>query len=72
MQNKSGYYWSLEKVQEELQTIISREFGNIWQLMEQYQTDMRQAAYVHALNRYDKAVTAQGTRGYFSNLSLSL
>ncbi len=38
----------MEKVQEELQTIISREFKNIWQLMEQYQTDMRQAAYIHA------------------------
>ncbi|MDO5215669.1 Glu/Leu/Phe/Val dehydrogenase [Legionella pneumophila] len=72
VQNKSGYYWSIEKVQEELQTIISREFKNIWQLMEQYQTDMRQAAYIHALSRYDKAVTAQGTRGYFSNLSPSL
>lgn len=72
VQNKSGYYWSIEKVQEELQTIISREFKNIWQLMEQYQTDMRQAAYIHALSRYDKAVTAQGTRGYFSNLSPNL
>lgn len=67
VQNKSGYYWSLEKVQEELHDIISREFNNIWQLMENHQTDMRQAAYIHALNRYDKAVKAQGTRGYFLN-----
>jgi len=66
VQNKSGYYWSMEKVQDELHTIMSREFNNICQLMEEHQTDMRQAAYIQALNRYDKAVTAQGTHGYFS------
>lgn len=68
VQNKSGYYWNIKKVQEELRTIIFREFSNIWQLRKKHQIDMRQAAYIHALSRYDKAVTAQGTHGYFSKL----
>ncbi|AWN75679.1 TPA: Glu/Leu/Phe/Val family dehydrogenase [Legionella anisa] len=68
VQNKSGYYWSMEKVQKELHAIMSREFSAIWELMEKHQIDMRQAAYIHALTRYDKAVTAQGTRGYFAKL----
>ncbi|HHT0592806.1 TPA: Glu/Leu/Phe/Val dehydrogenase dimerization domain-containing protein [Legionella anisa] len=63
-----GYYWSMEKVQKELHAIISREFSAILELMEKHQIDMRQAAYIHALTRYDKAVTAQGTRGYFAKL----
>lgn len=66
IQNKSSYYWNLEKVQEELEVIISREFNNVCQLMEKHQTNMRQAAYILALNRYNQAIKAQGTRGYFS------
>ncbi len=66
IQNKSSYYWSLEKVQKELEVIISREFNNVCQLMEKHQTNMRQAAYILALNRYNQAIKAQGTRGYFS------
>ncbi|QDP71401.1 Glu/Leu/Phe/Val dehydrogenase [Legionella israelensis] len=66
VQNKSSYYWSLEKVQKELEVIISREFNNVCQLMEKHQTNMRQAAYILALNRYNQAIKAQGTRGYFS------
>jgi len=66
IQNKSSYYWSLEKVQKELEATMSREFNNLWQLMKKHQTDLRQAAYIHALNRYNQAVKDQGTRGYFS------
>ncbi|KTD64610.1 Glu/Leu/Phe/Val family dehydrogenase [Legionella shakespearei] len=66
VQNKTGYYWALEKIHHQLQEIMSREFTNVYQLIEFYKTDMRTAAYIHALKRYEEAVVAQGTHGYFN------
>lgn len=51
-QNKSGYYWSLDKVHQQLHERISREFNCIYQLMNEHNTDMRTAAHIHALSRY--------------------
>jgi glutamate dehydrogenase (NADP+) len=66
VQNKAGYYWSLEEVHEKLHTIMRREFGNVDGLMQRHQTDMRTAAYILALNRIGEAITAHGTDRYFS------
>lgn len=66
VQNKSGYYWPLERVHEALQEIMVREFNNVYALMENHQCDMRTAAYIHALNRQAEAVVALGTHDYFA------
>lgn len=66
VQNKSGYYWNLETVHERLKEIMLREFNNVYGLMETHKTDMRTAAYIHALNRQAEAVSSLGTREYFS------
>jgi glutamate dehydrogenase (NADP+) len=67
VQNKSGYYWSLEKIHSRLQEIMAREFANIYHLMEEHSVDMRTAAYIHALDRHAEAVVSLGTQDYFSN-----
>lgn len=66
-QNRSGYYWTEDEVQERLQTIMAREFNTIYDLMTEKQIDMRTAAYAHALNRLSDAIEAQGTSRFFSN-----
>lgn len=66
IQNKTGLYWDEEQVHQRLHTIMSREFSNVYALMESHNTDMRTAAYIHALNRYVEAVVAQGTQFYFA------
>ncbi len=66
VQNRSGYYWSLGEVHEKLQAIMIREYLNIIGEMKKNKTDMRTAAYTHALNRYGEAVKALGTHDYFS------
>ncbi len=66
-QNRAGYYWTVEEVQERLHQIMSREFKIIYQLMTTHQIDMRTAAYTHALNRIGEAIASQGTSQYFSN-----
>ena len=70
-QNKQGYYWSLEDVQQRLKAIMTREFNTVYNLMEQHDDpiDMRTAAYAHALRRIGEAVEAGGTRRYFADYS---
>jgi len=67
VQNKSGYYWSLPVIHERLKEIMLTEFKNVYELMQSHNTDMRTAAYIHALNRQAEAVVALGTHDYFSH-----
>jgi len=66
VQNKNGYYWTLEDVLQKLHAIISREFNGVYELMLERKISMRVAAYAHALNRLADAIHAQGTQSYFS------
>lgn len=66
VQNKGGYYWSLDEVHEKLRTIMAREFGNVYHLAQRHGIAMRTAAYAHALTRIGKAIGALGTQRYFS------
>ena len=66
VQNKAGDYWPLERVQERLSEIMIREFNAIYDLMQKLETDMRTAAYAHALTRIGEAIQSQGTMSYFA------
>ena len=65
-QNRAGYYWSLDEVRDRLRKIITTEFGAIFDTMARIKTDMRTAAYAHALGRIGAALEAQGTAEYFA------
>ncbi len=67
VQNRQGFYWTEEEVQQRLQVIMSREFNNVYELMEKHSVDMRTAAYTHALDRIGSAISAGGTYRYFNN-----
>jgi glutamate dehydrogenase (NADP+) len=66
VQNRSGYYWSLAEVHQRLHEIMVREFRAVYSLMETHKTDMRTAAYIHALNRQSEAAVALGTQHFFT------
>jgi glutamate dehydrogenase (NADP+) len=66
VQNRGGFYWPLQDVHDRLEQIMSREFNLVYELMLEHQTDMRTAAYAHALNRIGAAVEAGGTQRYFN------
>lgn len=65
VQNKSGYYWTLEEVQSRLRQFLEPEATRIWRLKQDKGIDMRTAAYVHGLDRIAQAVAAHGTKAYF-------
>jgi len=67
VQNKAGYYWPLADVHSKLRERIEPEARTIWEISMEKNIDMRTAAYVHALRRLSKAVTAHGTKAFFSS-----
>lgn len=67
VQNKAGYYWALQEVHSRLREIMSREFNAVYDLAEEYNIPIRQAAYAHALERLGHAIEAKGTRKFFAN-----
>ena len=66
VQNKAGFYWTVDEVRERLKAIMTEEFGTVYDLMVLHEIDMRTAAYAHALNRIGAAIASQGTRGFFA------
>ncbi len=65
VQNRSGWYWTLEEVNQRLQEKMQLETEKVWQISKDLNISIRTAAYVHALNRLGTALDAKGTRNYF-------
>lgn len=65
VQNRQGYYWTLDEVRTKLKEKIVPAFNDIYNIMEEHKIDMRTAAYVHALKRINQAVEDKGTEDYF-------
>jgi glutamate dehydrogenase (NADP+) len=70
VQNRTGYYWSLEEVHTRLREIMAKEFNAIHDLAASKGIDMRTAAYAHALGRIGAAIESQGTSRYFANRAM--
>jgi glutamate dehydrogenase (NADP+) len=66
VQNRQGYYWSLDEVQRKLRGLMECEARGIWQISQSKGIDVRTAAYVVALDRLAKAIEAHGTQSYFA------
>ena len=66
VQNRQGYYWTLEEIHERLKTIMEREGRAIWNHAKQHGVSVRTAAYVHALERLAQAIEAHGTQNDFA------
>ena len=64
-QNRAGYYWPEQEVDERLRKFIEPQAVEIWKIKQEMAVDMRTAAYVLALDRIGTAVSARGTRRFF-------
>ncbi len=65
VQNRNGFYWSLEEVNQRLQQRMEPETQQIWAIAQEKGISLRTAAYVHALSRLGEALSAKGTRDYY-------
>lgn len=66
VQNRQGYYWSLEEVQCRLRETMQREGRRVWEIARDKAIPLRTAAYVHAASRLSEAVGAHGTQADFA------
>lgn len=60
VQNRQGYYWTTEEVDERLKRVMGEAFHNVHQNYTQYKIDMRTAAYVTAVKKIVDAMRALG------------
>lgn len=67
VQNRQGFYWTLEEIHDRLKTIVEREGRAIWTTSREKNISMRTAAYVHALGRLAEAIEAHGTQSFFTS-----
>ena len=65
-QNRTGYYWKKEEVNEKLKKIMSESYMEVSQLQKKHKTTLRTAAYILALKRISGAINAHGTIDYFT------
>ena len=67
VQNRQGYYWTLDEVHTRLKSIIENEGDVVWKIAEDKKVTLRTAAYIHALNRLATAIEAHGTQQFFTS-----
>ncbi|HRN89608.1 MAG TPA: glutamate dehydrogenase, partial [Hyphomicrobium sp.] len=67
VQNRQGFYWTLDEIHDRLKTIVEREGRAIWNISREKNASMRTAAYVHALGRLAEAIEAHGTQSFFTS-----
>lgn len=67
VQNRCGYYWSLEEVNQRLEEKMTREAELIWIISRELSCSIRTAAYVHALKRLAVAIESKGTRDDYTS-----
>jgi len=60
VQNRMGYFWTERMVNHRLSSVMARSFGEVRQYAEQYQVDMRTAAYMVAIDRVATDVRMRG------------
>ena len=60
VQDLQSFFWSEAEVNQRLEQIMSRAFGEVWSATEQYGTDMRLGAYAVGVSRVAEATRIRG------------
>ncbi len=60
VQNRMGYYWTEQRVHEELERIMVTAFNDVMETAKQYKVKMRTAAFIVGINRVVKAAEIRG------------
>ena len=60
VQNRQHYRWSLDRVRQELERVLSSAFEKVWELAAQRQVSLRMAAYMLGIGRVGRATVLGG------------
>lgn len=69
VQNRSGFYWEEEEVNEKLHHIMAKEANRVFDLAQELQTSLRTAAYVQGIRRLAGAIEQGGNHKLFRHKS---
>ncbi|MBN2306655.1 Glu/Leu/Phe/Val dehydrogenase [Candidatus Peregrinibacteria bacterium] len=61
LQNQQAYYWPLEEIKMKLKRIMQESFARVHHFKEEHKCTMREAAYVSAFDRLEKAMKLRGS-----------
>lgn len=60
VQNRYGYAWNFEEVQEKEEKAMTDAFNNIWEVAEKYKVTMREAAYMFSILKVYETMKLRG------------
>ena len=60
VQDLQSFFWKRHQVNQALEEMMEEAFNNVWSVMEKYDTDMRTAAYILAIERLSFAIHKMG------------
>jgi glutamate dehydrogenase/leucine dehydrogenase len=60
VQNRMGYYWTKERVNEDLERIMVRAFNEVYEIAQEYNVNMRIAAFILSIKRVTRAAELRG------------
>ena len=60
VQNRMGYYWAEERVNEDLERFMVTAFREVWQTSEFYKVNLRIAAFILSIRRVTEAAELRG------------
>lgn len=60
VQNLQNYYWPLDEVNQKLKRVMEESFQRVWMFREKHDCTMREAAYISAYDRLEKARKLRG------------
>ncbi len=60
VQNKQGYYWKEEEVNNKHDVYMQQAFEQVWYNSKQHKTNLRLGAYITAFKRLEKAIRYRG------------
>lgn len=61
VQNLQSYYWPLEEVHTKLERVMRESFERVWDFKTKFDCSMREAAYISAFDRLEKAMKLRGS-----------
>lgn len=61
LQNQHAYYWPLEEIKMKLKRIMQEAFARVHHFQEEHKCSMREAAYISAFDRLEKALKLRGS-----------
>lgn len=63
VQNRQHYRWSLERVRQELERVLSEAFNDVWDTAKRHDVSLRTAAFMLAIGRVQRATELAGGWG---------